>query len=172
MRVAFAACESELARKVPFARSEMQRHAVFATLVSYRMAPYGLSHAIELPSLLRAKAMNCANYGWFAFHLVRRGWGEREALHLWQSGWDHGAIGNHAQVHLGNLLLDPTIGAVAQVGYSELLHGVPAHSIVVFAHRGDIDTFADRVTDALARGLYKPADVLYKRDYANWRHPH
>jgi hypothetical protein len=169
IRDVFAACERELARKVPFADAGLQRRAVLASLVAYRMAPYGPSRAVTLPAMLRATSMNCGNYGWMTFNLVRRGWGEEEALHLWQSGWDHGAVGNHAQVHAGDVLLDPTIGAVAQVRYSEVRAGVPAHAIVAFPHRADIAAFAHRVIDALANGLYKPADVLYRQYYYNWR---
>jgi hypothetical protein len=169
IRDVFASCEPELARKVPFADAGFQRHAVLASLVAYHMAPYGQSRAVRLPALLREKTLDCDNYAWLTFHLVRRGWSEQEALRLWQSGWDHGAVGNHAQVHAGDVLLDPTIGAVAQVRYQEVRTGVPAHAIVAFPHRDDIDTFADRVIEALANGRYKPADVLYRQDYTNWR---
>jgi hypothetical protein len=169
IRDVFASCDRELARKVPFADAGFQRHAVLASLVAYSMAPYGPSRAVTLPALLRATTMNCGNYGWMTFNLLRRGWGEKEALRLWQSGWDHGAVGNHAQVHAGDVLLDPTIGAVARVRYREVKHGVPAHAVVAFPHRADIDAFARRVIDALANGRYRPSDVLYRQDYSTWR---
>jgi hypothetical protein len=144
IRDVFASCDRELARKVPFADAGFQRHAVLASLVAYSMAPYGPSRAVTLPALLRATTMNCGNYGWMTFNLLRRGWGEKEALRLWQSGWDHGAVGNHAQVHAGDVLL-------------------------AFPHRADIDAFARRVIDALANGRYRPSDVLYRQDYSTWR---
>jgi hypothetical protein len=162
-------CRPELVRKIPFARPGLQRRAALASLVAYAMAPYGPSKAMALAPLLSASTMNCGNYGWMTFHLVRRAWGERQALRLWQAGWDHGAVGNHAQVHVGDLLLDPTIGVVARVRYEQILDGRPVSRLVAFAHRDDIHEFALRVVDALRHGRYRPADVLYRQDYANWR---
>jgi len=169
LRAVLRDCRRELARKVPFARPGIERQAVLASLVAYGMAPYGTSYALALRPLLRAEFMSCGNYGWLTFHLVRAAWGEKRALKLWQAGWDHGAVGNHAQVHVGRLLLDPTVALVARVRYRDLRDGARARDIVAFPHRADIADFQARVVDALANGRYRREDVLYTYTYANWR---
>jgi hypothetical protein len=165
----FTRCRAELIAKVPFARPGVQRHAALASVVAYGLAPYGPDPSVQLRDILQARSLNCGNYTILTFHLVRRAWEEREALRLRQSGWDHGAVGNHPQVHVGDLLLDPTTAVIARIRYRELVRGEPAAELVEFARRPDIEAFGIQVVDALEDGLWRSSDVLYKRDYSGWR---
>jgi hypothetical protein len=101
---------------------------------------------------------------------VRIGGARRDLRYV---GWDGGAVGNHAQVMVGqDLLIDPTVGLVADMELRPLTRGVPVRRVVDMGHH-DVhpDTgrigrhvaggFRDRVRDALRRGRYREGDVLY-----------
>ena len=83
------------------------------------------------------------------------------------AGFDGGAIGNHAQVFLGDgsLLLDPTIGLVAKVGYDEILDGKPVDEgqVLIFRQHNDgiLESFEVKVWQAIVNGSYRPSDVIY-----------
>ncbi len=83
-------------------------------------------------------------------------------------GFDGGAIGNHAQMFVettAGLLLDPTIGLVARIGFNNLLQGKPltGDQILLFRQHADdnLEGFRNRVHDSILQGKYKPGDLLY-----------
>jgi hypothetical protein len=85
-------------------------------------------------------------------------------------GFDGGAIGNHAQLFYidggRSLLLDPTMGLVAQVDFNNLVRGapVPSNKIRLFKIKDaseEMRSFKIRVYDAVEQGAYVPSDFMY-----------
>lgn len=168
-RIYDRACAGQVERAVPFARLPVGRHTVFAALVAYRMAPYGYSTTTTPAGMLRARRLNCGNYGYLTAALVRAGWGDRHAAQLRQSGWDGGLFGNHAQLHVGHITVDPTIAAVAQVTFGQLVRGQGAARVEYFGghrERGQLLTWDMSVLRALDAGAYRPGQLLYRRAFA------
>lgn len=125
--------------------------------------------ALDLPSLLREKHIDCDNYaaltGYFA-NILSPG-RENDLIII---GLDGGSVGNHAQVffrisHNREILADPTVGIYAEEGFNDLLSGKPlaTDKIAVMHMHKDvaIDAFGNRVYTALAEGRYRPSDLLY-----------
>jgi hypothetical protein len=91
--------------------------------------------------------------------------------HLHYLGFHGGAIGDHVQVFYTNdesglsLLLDPTIGLVAQATLDEVLSGQPVtpNSLQDFYQWGadNVEIFRSLVRAALQDGAYRPSDVWY-----------
>jgi hypothetical protein len=164
----YKACNVELTQKTsPLNLNEQQRKIVFLSILANSMAPYGGSRSIRLEDLLSDKVMDCDNYAILTGYFNRIFLGE--SVHIKFYGVDGGAIGNHAQLFIGEngeqLLLDPTIGLVAKVGFNDLLMGkaVRNDQIRIFRQHNDsnIDFFAKKVLDALLNGKYRPSDLLY-----------
>lgn len=168
MTTAFEGCKAELASKMgSLGLSEQQTKAAFVAVLANAMAPYGPSRSITLKDLLADKMMDCDNYAILTGHFIRIFLGKQFPVRF--SGFDGGAVGNHAQLFVGEngeqLLLDPTVGLVARIGFDDLLMGKPlqAKQIRIFRQHPDktLDTFIDKVLDALTHGRYRPSDLLY-----------
>lgn len=152
-----------LARKLDAA----QFKAAFATAVANRYAPYGPSHALTIPQLRRATTMNCANYVAVVFWVYRHLGGPVNAARF--MGFDHGAVGNHAQLWFGSMLSDPTTGLIALAPLDAVLAGRPATILVDVSGRPeDPPDFRAQVMTALEDGLYRPQDVIYARSPAQY----
>jgi hypothetical protein len=153
---------------VPFATTLVERHTTFASLVAYRMAPYGYSTTTTLSGMLAAERLNCSNYAWLTYRLVRKAWGPREAAAIWIAGWDDGIFGNHAQLHVGNITLDPTLAAIARVTFHELAAGVRAERTVWFGgtrESPELVAWQNRVLWAMVAGEYPAGRLLYRNTF-------
>lgn len=166
--VVFDACHTEITSKLASLNlSEQERKIAFLSILAHSMAPYGSSHSITLKDLLSDKVMDCDNYAILTGLFSRIFLDENFAVNF--VGFDGGAIGNHAQLFVGEkgeeLLLDPTIGLVARIGLNELLMGKPVQKdqLRIFRQRSDekLDFFAETVIDAITNGKYRPSDILY-----------
>lgn len=169
-----AKCDRQVRQRVPFARSAFERHAVVAAMVAHRMAPYGATTVTDLSSLLKAKSLNCGNYTYLVYHLMNAAFGQHEASKLRIEGWDFGPFGNHAQMHAGRVMVDPTIAAFADVTWQELYDGKPARSIVYSATHDHDSPWNMSVLAALRDGTYRvvnelsqgqPTTVLYRHGF-------
>jgi len=143
--------------------SETDLRAVFCTVVSNRMAPYGTSTKMKLDELLREKVLDCDNYAVLACILF-----DDKKLNMQIVGFEGGAVGNHAQLFYTNgntkLLLDPTIGLVALAGFNDVLRGkpVPSPEIRIFGPADSkVGKFARIVMTSIRDGKYRPSDLLY-----------
>lgn len=168
MPEAFLACETDLmAATSHLALTLVQQQATFAMLVSHAMAPYGQSSALSLADLLLDDVLDCNNYGLLSGHLAA-------ALglsldHWLMAGFDGGAVGNHAQVLLTlegrTLLLDPTIGLVADISYDELVAGTPIDTArmawIYLWDDPEIVVYSARVMAAIRDGSYRAVDQIY-----------
>jgi hypothetical protein len=65
-----------------------------------------------------------------------------------------------------SLLLDPTIGLVADASFDDVASGTrgPAGRIVLFGTREDLEDFERTVTTALVEGKLRPSGLLYYFD--------
>jgi hypothetical protein len=166
-------CRSEFAKRLDgFELGDDDLRAAFAVMAAHAMAPYGNSTVFDLPTLLAEPVLDCDNYAALAGHFVRILLPGRPHVFA-VAGFDGGAVGNHAQVFLSlqrgrQLLADPTIGLIADIGFNDLLRGkkLAAESVVVMhMHKDkDIDGFGNRVYQALVAGSYEPSDLLYYID--------
>lgn len=156
-----ASCAREIRRKIPFVKTPTERHAVVSYLLAYHMAPYGPSNATSFSVLLRAPALDCDNYAFLGYFLHRAGWGAREASRDFIDGWDGAPITTHAEVHVGPILIDPTIGLVASGGYREQVAGKRMTLIVSLPYWDDLQAFRTAVIDALADGSFRSFQRLY-----------
>jgi hypothetical protein len=63
------------------------------------------------------------------------------------------------------IMLDPTIGLVTVASFDEVMTGTPlkASRIYVFRQHDDlsVDVFAEKITNALREGTYRPSQLLY-----------
>jgi hypothetical protein len=86
-------------------------------------------------------------------------------------GWDHGQIGNHAQVWLGDILLDPTVGIAAATALNAVEHGRPVDGgrIVDLSAHPVLDNYKGLVIWALQAGRYRTVDVIYGRTAEQFR---
>ena len=147
--------------------SEDHLKGVFGMMVAHAFAPYGSSSATTWEELLEEDELNCYNYTILAGYLI-------EELGLPENsycivGFDGGAVGNHAQSFLASeakeILLDPTIGLVADIDIVSLLAGekVPPDKMVLMYAYNDpaILLFAEKIVDAVENGKYEPSDVIY-----------
>lgn len=164
----FDSCSAELAIKTAeLELTDKQKKLAFASILAYAMAPYGESRSISLKDLLADKVLDCDNYALLTGHFATLLIG-REA-HVKFAGFDGGAVGNHAQLFAAQkndrLMLDPTVGLIAKIGFDDLLMGkaIPEGKIRIFRQREDksMDAFADKVWTAVSKGEYRPSDLLY-----------
>ncbi len=145
---------------------QIERDAVLSTFVAHHFAPYGSSVAVTYEKLMTEPALDCDNYAMLAGYLFRE---LQPAERLTYVGFDGGKIGNHAQAFVINgpssVLLDPTVGIVAQIGFDDLLMAhKPAPSHVLVDSRAPEPTlmqFHATVLSAVLEGGYKPSDMLY-----------
>lgn len=160
-----AACRQELATRLPRLNAS-QHDAVIASLFARGMAPYGQSRSMTLPELLKDMYLDCDNYAILTAYLYQylptptRG-------RFQMVGFNGGAVGNHAQLIFKSggreILLDPTVGIVAEIGFNALLSGKPITEVHTFYRHGDpaIEPFVRRVKQAITNGEYRPSDLLY-----------
>jgi hypothetical protein len=168
---AYRKCRAELALKLgPAFEGLDDRHlqAVFASIVAHAFAPYGQSSALELDALRKEPRLDCDNYAALTGYLVRRLPDARKGA-LKFVGYDGGPVGNHAQLFYRaggrEILLDPTVGVVARVGYAAVLQGapVPPGAVADFYRHGDreLAQFKRRVVAALIGGSHRPEQTIY-----------
>lgn len=164
----YKACRQELDAKLgAMDLSERQMQYAFASILAHAMANYGTSHAISLRGLLDSKFLKCDSYALLTGYLSEILTSENVYLRF--VGLDGGAVGNHTQIIVqaprGEILLDPTIGLVAKIGFNDLLSGRPldGEAMKVFRqhYNAGIHLFADQVIDAIQHGKYRPSDLLY-----------
>jgi hypothetical protein len=101
--------------------------AAFACVTAYDLTSYGNEPRIgpdyTLKELLAAPHLACDLYCIVTALLFRRV-RPKSPERFWMAGWDHGAVGNHAQLFVEGvglpLMLDPTIGAVAIADYNDV----------------------------------------------------
>ena len=160
-------CAPKLATALPD-YTIAERGAVFATVASYRSAPYGRGPygpawdgsipTAPLPwqPLVAASTIACDGYAWLAAKVTRRLVPEARG---WVIGFDHGVLGNHAQLRVGRLLLDPTVALVADA--PEVVGGVPGRLILEGRSRSELAGFASVVAAAITAGSYRASDVIY-----------
>lgn len=166
---AYETCRQELEKRLVLpGLSENGRRAAFASIVAHTWAPYGGSTAKAPIDLAQAKVLDCDNYAVLTGHLMAL---LAPAEQLQYVGWDHGPVGNHAQIFFEPLdgstalLLDPTVGLVAAADFERVIGGgaVPADQIFSFFVGSD-RAFHDLVRNALVAGKYRPKNLLYFYD--------
>jgi hypothetical protein len=143
---------------------------VLATVVAFDSASYGAFGRYDLPSLTRARQLDCASYVALTWQLARVSGASVRYAH--PIGWDGGTVGNHAQLAYERpgqeLLLDPTIGLVVRASLSSVMDGasVPGENMVVFPKgTGAMRTFRDMVTSSLYQGSFNRANSIYVQLY-------
>lgn len=161
---AYKSCDAELTTRLgpPFMDlDEHARRAILASIVAGLFAEYGPGPAILFEDIATSDTLNCLNTTLLTGYLFAERPGELKPV-----GFDYGAIGNHAQLAYDDgrirLLLDPTTGLVARIGFDELLQGKKPLAVREFAVRGtSIEGFRRMVFDAVRAGRYRPSDLLY-----------
>jgi hypothetical protein len=147
----------------------------FAAVVAFDLKAYGNEPAnvTDLPSLLASPTLACDDYvrltWWFTTLMPQVNWAPAKIAAL---GWDSGAVGNHAQMMVTDgkytLLLDPTVGIVAQISYDGLFYqqadAIPLTSFCSYHPERGIDGFEQSVRSAVLNGRYRPSDALYYVD--------
>jgi hypothetical protein len=166
-------CLPELRKKVTQEGHPLSDHfyrLALATIVAHYSAPYGDGRGIGFEEVLHNPTLNCGNYGALVVYLSH----DSDVDFV---GFDGGAVGNHQQLFATvdgrNVLLDPTVGMIAFVGFDDLLSGRRAKAIFSF-FSGDptIRKFNAKVLEAVETGQYKPSDLLYfYPDFNAFVHP-
>jgi hypothetical protein len=160
-------CAGEVAQLVQnWGVSEIELDALIVTFIAYRSSPYGQSRAVTREALITDAGLDCDNYVLLVEYLLRDIHPDARLVFV---GFDGGEIGNHAQAFVAggdtSVLLDPTVGAVARVGYNSLLRGVPVEPDLILLDSREsqaaVASLHDRVAMSLAQGKYKPSDMLY-----------
>ena len=173
MSGAYTGCVNELRADLGPAFAALDHpglELVFASIVAHKVASYGTSYKICLHELLSESKLACDNYAYLTDQLVQLlpDPPAHGALHM--LGFDHGAVGNHAQLFLSSgplpIMVDPTIGLVAVTTLDGVLGGqpIPVASIASFYSWSDpyiVGVFLPDVYGALAMGRYKASDVIY-----------
>jgi hypothetical protein len=147
--------------------SEDVLKAAWCSVVAYGLAEYGPQPTTnDLTSLLLSPTLACNGYVTVTWRLLEE-FGI-STLKQVAVGWDGGAIGNHAQMLVldssSNVLLDPTIGLVVDgVTMDGLVSGVHYQNMHSFYdyERADLQSFNQKVKNAVAEGLYLPNDAIY-----------
>jgi hypothetical protein len=173
----FLHCRAELRQHLgpAFAHlTEREQQYAFSTVVAHSLAPWGSdSVCCRFPDLLRERTLNCGNYGLLVHYLAQRfSAGPRDSVRLRFVGWDGHAVGNHQMLFLDrldgshSLLLDPTIGLVADADFDTVASGrpIPPGRLVLFQVRDELEDFTCLVVDALVGGRIRPSDLLYYFD--------
>ncbi|MNX86549.1 hypothetical protein D3C86_1184350 [compost metagenome] len=165
--VAFENCSVEIDKKTEqLTLTPEEKRIAFLSILAHSLAPYGASRSISLKDLLADKSMDCDNYAILTGYFNALFAGETHNLKF--AGFDGGAVGNHAQLFVDTekgLLLDPTIGLIARIGFDDLLQGKPLdhHQAIIFQQHDqpELDFFVKKVYDSVLQGKYKPSDLLY-----------
>jgi hypothetical protein len=160
-------CQQEINEKLkPLKLTEGEKRIAFLSILAHSMAPYGPSRSILLEDLLSDKSMDCDNYAILTGHFNSIINDKTYEINF--VGFDGGAAGNHAQLFINSekgLLLDPTIGLVARIGFNDLLSGksMKSNQVIVFRQHTDkqLEFFEKKVYNAILQGKYKPSDLLY-----------
>ena len=146
--------------------NEIELDALIVTFIAYRSAPYGQSRAVTREALMTDAGLDCDNYVLLVEYLLRDLHPDTRLVFV---GFDGGEIGNHAQALVAggdtSVLLDPTVGVVARVGYNSLLKGIPLASDMILrdTHEPEaaVASLHHRVATSLMEGKYNPSDMLY-----------
>jgi hypothetical protein len=167
-------CSTALALKVGQPLSTNELKFVVAAFLSHSMAGYGRSTTDDLMELLAEDQLDCDNYMFLAGHIFELLAGSEYTEQLTYIGFNHGAVGNHAQLlyesSTRSIIVDATVGFVAFTSYDNLIHGVPLSddNIASFYNYWDdpnqpngLHRYFWRVRTALIKGLYRPQDFLY-----------
>jgi len=175
LAIAFDACGNELRLALEQIDKSLATDAIInatlATAVSHNTAPYGSSGAWYYNEIITDTYLNCGNQTLLVGYLL-------PDAKLRFIGVDGGAVGNHAQLILEQeklqLLLDPTISAIAKTNFNHLFQGQPITDVIVINPNPENskyirDTFTSRVVNALQEGNYKPSDILYYFQSLNHR---
>lgn len=167
----FELCNREIQLSLPEEFSTLDENdlfLLFSNIVSYNLAPYGHSNALEMTDLICAPQLDCDNY----IAAVGRFWEQWDSkidISVHFVGWQGGAFGNHSQIFTRNkesgskLMLDPTVALVVLASFDDVASGkpIPPEHILDFSHRNDQLGFKIRVFDALLLGKTRPSDLLY-----------
>lgn len=138
---------------------------IFASLVSYQLKPYG-PNPTHAKNLLNALSLSCQEYATLTNQLYKK-LSPETPIQINFVGWNDGAVGNHLQIFARftgePILVDPTIGLVANTTFDDIISGKPVDikKIKSFYSRDDINQFNDSVKNSILHGDYKPMDLLF-----------
>lgn len=140
---------------------------VLAMALAHRFAPYGPAMGATYQELAFLPYQQCSSYMMLADFIYEAMGGNMERDLL--QGWDGGAVGNHAQLWVDGVMLDPTVGIAAQIKLNELRRGQPTRRILDLHHFrvavGQVpppaSDYKDVVWRAVHNGLYRPKDQLF-----------
>lgn len=144
---------------------------VFSAIAAFDLKAYGPEPSdVSLAAIIASPTLACDGYvrlAWyFTGYLPQIKW--PPPAKIVALGWNNGIVGNHAQMMvsdgLNTLLLDPTVGVVARIGYDALLQGKPPTAIQSFwAYNSGrpLFTFEETVVNAILQGKYRPGDAMY-----------
>lgn len=155
--------------------------SAYASIVANDLKPYGPEPGIggyEMADLLASPSLACDGFVALTWRFMKL-LDQCANVKTRAVGWDNGPetndpacpVGNHAQMFVGWggtwLLLDPTIGLVAQATYRDVAAGVPVNMATskCFSTQYQNDPvktpFAATVQNALSSGSYRPCHALY-----------
>lgn len=161
------ACAGEIEAAVgSWKLGQIERDAILATFVAHHFAPYGQSVAVTFEKLMTEEDLDCDNYAMLSGYLFRELQPEERLTYV---GFDGGRIGNHAQAFVidgaSSVLLDPTVGIVAHIGFDDLLmaHKLTPSNVLVDSRPPEnaIAPLRANVLSAVLDGGYRPSDLLY-----------
>ncbi len=171
----FADCEADLMLELGpayAAADQSDLFAIFTMIVANRLAPYGANPGGKtLDALLALSFLDCVSYSQVMGFLVEFGGLPDDETQFHYVGLHGDAVGDHVQVFYTNsesglaLLLDPTIGLVAQITLDDVLSGRPVapEAMIDFYQWDDanVEAFRGMVRAALSAGAYRPSEVWY-----------
>ncbi len=166
----YRACEGWVQKVMRRARLRPDRNTtrgVLAMALAHRFASYGTDSGSTYEALAFQPHLECSGYMMLTDFIYKAMGGDmsRDVL----QGWDGGAVGNHAQLWVGGVLLDPTVGVAAEIKLSSIRQGHPTDRLLDL-HHFRVPTgqepppptdFTDIVWGAIRDGLYRPEDELY-----------
>lgn len=157
----------EVMRRARIHPNRDRARGVLAMALAHRFAPYGPASGSTYQELAFLPHHECSSYMLLADFIYEAMGGnmERDVL----QGWDGGVVGNHAELWVAGVMLDPTVGIAAQIKLNELRRGQPTRRILDLHHFrvavGQVAPpardFKDVVWRAVQHGLYRPEDELY-----------
>ena len=135
--------------------------------LAHRFAPYGPASGSTYEKLAFEPTLECSGYMMVTDFVYEAMGGSMSRDRL--QGWDGGAVGNHAELWVDGVLLDPTVGIAAQIKLNRLRRGHGTSRILDLHHFrvavGQVAPpardFEDVVRRAVRRGSYRPEDELY-----------
>jgi hypothetical protein len=140
---------------------------VLAMALAHRFAPYGPASGSTYEDLAFLPHLECSGKMMVTDFIYKAMGGDMR--HDVLQGWDGGAVGNHAQLWVDGIMLDPTVAIAAQVKLNKLRQGQPTERILDLRHfrvavgqePPPASDFNDVVRRAVRNGLYRPEDELY-----------